>query len=254
MINDADKLEASRSVQLPAPCIFEVPDELRGLKASACTPRAVSIGPLHKDDEHLREDMENHKKGYMHSLFRRTRRSDETIEADVERAKNECVDAMLGVVEKARACYEASPELRAYDDVEFAEMLILDGCFLLELFYKSREEGFDDDSIFSNRLLYLDIIRDLVLLENQIPLFVLDELFDCTLKRIKGNPSSGDVYPSLTTFILDYFANLNIFEAIQMKKKGTSTSNCHILGLLHSCYLPSSEPPENNNEWQHIIK
>ncbi|KAK2980227.1 hypothetical protein RJ640_018334 [Escallonia rubra] len=247
MINDdVEKMKeaASRSVQPPAPCIFEVPDKLRELKASAYTPRAVSIGPLHKDDKHLRKDMEGHKKSYMHRLFRRTRRSDNAIADDVVKATKECVDAMLGMVDKARACYEASPELRGYDDVKFAEMLILDGCFLLELFYKFKMKEFDggDPTIFSNVLLHLDIVHDLVLLENQIPLFVLEELFDCTLKRIKGNPSSGDDYPSLTTFILDYFANLNIFEAIQMKKKGTSTSDRHILGLLHSCYRPS--PPQ----------
>ncbi|KAK3015509.1 hypothetical protein RJ639_005391 [Escallonia herrerae] len=255
MINDdAEKMNeaASRSVQPPAPCIFEVPDKLRELKASAYTPRAVSIGPLHKGDKHLRKDMEGHKKSYMHSLFRRTRRSDSTIEDDVVKATKECVDAMLGMVEKARACYEASHGF-CDDDVKFAEMLILDGCFLLELFYKFKEEEFADDAIFSNVLLHLDIIHDLVLLENQIPLFVLEELFECTLKRIKGNPLDDD-YPSLITLILNFFESLNIFEAIRMKKKDTPTSNRHILGLLHSCYRPSSAPQENNNEFQHIIK
>ncbi|KAK2979988.1 hypothetical protein RJ640_020014 [Escallonia rubra] len=251
MINeDAAKIHAAArgSVQLPAPSIFKVPNKLRKLKESAYTPRAVSIGPLHKDDEHLLKVIEEHKKSYMHSLFRRTRRSDETVEPDVVKAANECVDAMLGIVDRARASYAASHRLCDDDEVKFAEMLLLDGCFVLELLYKCKEEEFGGDPIFSNLLFHLDIIHDLVLLENQIPLFVLEELFECTLKRIKGYPSS------LTDLVLHFFKTLNIFEDIEMKKKDTTTSDCHILGLLHSCYRPSSAPQENNNEYQHINK
>ncbi|KAK2999634.1 hypothetical protein RJ639_022891 [Escallonia herrerae] len=252
MINaDAAKIHAAArgSVQLPAPSIFKVPDKLFKLKESAYTPRAVSIGPFHKDDKHLPKVMEEHKKSYMHSLFRRTRRSDETVAADVVKAATECVDAMLGIVDRARACYAASHRLCDDDEFKFAEMLFLDGCFVLELLYKYKKEEFGGDPIFSNLLFHLDIIHDLVLLENQIPLFVLEELFECTLKRIKGiNPSS------LTDLVLHFFKTLNIFEDIQMKRKDTTTSDCHILGLLHSCYRPSSALQENSNEYQHINK
>ncbi|KAK2996884.1 hypothetical protein RJ639_026306 [Escallonia herrerae] len=267
---DAARIHAAKiraaargSDQLPAPCIFKVPDKLRELKASAYAPRVVSIGPLHKDDKHLRKDMARHKKSYMHSLFRRTSRSDEAAEADVvkeaaeadavEKAANECVDAILGMVDEARACYEPSHELcDDDDDVKFAEMLILDGCFVLELLYKKKEREFNGDPIFSNVLVHLDIIHDLVLLENQIPFFVLEKLFDCTLKGINGNSSRQDP-PSLTNLILDFFETLNIFEDSPMKKNDITTSDSHILGLLYNCYRPS-DPQENNNEYHDICK
>ncbi|KAK2974715.1 hypothetical protein RJ640_007142 [Escallonia rubra] len=239
MIDDAKKLRGS--VQPSAPCIFKVPDKLRELKASAYTPRVVSIGPLHKDDEHLRKDMEGHKKSYMHSLFLRARSSDETVEADVKKVANDCVDAMLGIVDRARACYDASHGLCDKDDVEFAKMLTLDGCFLLELLYKYKKKEFGGDPIFSNVLQLLDIKHDLVLLENQIPFSVLEVLFECTLKQIEGNPSS------LTDLVLNFFESLNIVKDIQMKEKHTPTINRHILGLLHTCYRPSSAQQENNN-------
>ncbi|KAK3014890.1 hypothetical protein RJ639_008462 [Escallonia herrerae] len=238
------------SVQLPAPCIFEVPDKLRKLKASAYTPRAVSLGPLHKDDKHLqRRGMEGHKKRYMLSLFLRSMSTDEAVEAGIAKTEAMCVDAMLEMVDKARACYDASHGLCEDDDVKFAEMLILDGCFLLELFYKRKEEEeVGVDPVFSNQLLQLDIIHDLVLLENQIPFSVLEKLFECTLKRIKGNPSS------LTDLVLNFFEKLHLFGDIKVKKEVTPTSNRHVLGLLHSYYRPSSAQQENTKENELIIK
>ncbi|KAK2980224.1 hypothetical protein RJ640_018331 [Escallonia rubra] len=244
MIHDARERhdEPRGSVQPSAPCIFKVPDKLRELKPSAYTPRVMSIGPLHKHDKHLREDMKGHKMSYMLSLFLRTSSSVETVlEADVKKVENDCVDAMLGIVDWARACYDASPGLCDYDDdVKFAKMLLLDGCFLLELLYRYKEK-FGGDPIFSNVLLYLDIIRDLVLPANQIPLFVLEALFECTLKRIEGNSSS------LTDMVPDFFESLNIVKDIQTKARDTPTSKRQILGLLRSCYLPSSAQQENNN-------
>ncbi|KAK2993738.1 hypothetical protein RJ640_018359 [Escallonia rubra] len=143
MINEVHA-DPTGSDQPPATCIFKVPDELRELKASAYTPRVVSLGPLHKDDKHLHKGI-GHKKRYMHSLFLRSRSTDEAVEADKVKTENICVDAMLEMVDVARACYDASHGLCEDDDVKFAEMLILDGCFLLELFYKFKQLEFCDE-------------------------------------------------------------------------------------------------------------
>ncbi|KAK3005398.1 hypothetical protein RJ639_016931 [Escallonia herrerae] len=237
MINEDTAIHADPrgSVQLPATCIFKVPDELREPKASAYTPRVVSLGPLHKDDKHWHKGMDGHKKRYMHRLFLRSRSTDEAVEADIVKTENICVDAMLEIVDEARAYYDASHGLCEDDDVKFAEMLILDGCSQLELFYKVKiKEGFSDDPLLSNVLRQNNIIHDLVLLENQTPFLVLEKLFECTLKRIEVNPPS-----SLTVLVLDFFekAAVNIFGGTQMKKKDPPTSNHHVLGLLHSYLL-----------------
>ncbi|KAK3005403.1 hypothetical protein RJ639_016936 [Escallonia herrerae] len=242
LIDDGKKIhdELRGSVQPSAPCIFKVPDKLRELKASAYTPHVVSIGPLHKHDEHLREDMEGHKKSYMHSLFKRTTADDLATES---------VNAMLGIVDRARACYDKSTQgLCDEDDVKFAEMLILEGCFLLELLYKYKRRESPGDPIFNNVLLQLDIKHDLVLLENQIPFSVLEVLFECTLKRIEGNSTS------LTDMVPDFFESLNIVKDIQTKAKDTPASNRHILDLLHSHYRPSSAQQDNNRKNERIIK
>ncbi|KAK2980228.1 hypothetical protein RJ640_018335 [Escallonia rubra] len=247
MIHDARERhdEPRGSVQPSAPCIFKVPDKLRELKPSAYTPRVMSIGPLHKHDKHLREDMKGHKMSYMLSLFLRTSSSVETV-ADVEATPEyKCFNAMLKIVDRARACYDKSTQgLCDMDNVNFAEMLLLDGCFLLEFFYQE----FYGDAKISNVLLHYDIIHDLVLLENQIPLFVLEVLFECTLKRIEGNSSS------LTGMVHYFFESLNIVKDIQTKAKDTPASNRHILDLLHSRYRPSSAQQDNNRKNERISK
>lgn len=60
-------------------------------------------------------------------------------------------------------------------------MLVLDGCFVLELF-RGAAEGFSqlgyprNDPIFAMRGSMHSIQRDMIMLENQLPLFILDRL------------------------------------------------------------------------------
>ncbi|KAI8019585.1 UPF0481 protein [Camellia lanceoleosa] len=60
-------------------------------------------------------------------------------------------------------------------------MMVLDGCFVLELF-QGAVEGFKklgysrNDPVFAMRELTRSIQRDMIMLENQLPLFLLDRL------------------------------------------------------------------------------
>ncbi|KAI3676293.1 hypothetical protein L1987_85898 [Smallanthus sonchifolius] len=112
--------------------ICMVPDSLRKLNPHAYTPRIISIGPLHKDDAHLRA-MEEHKVTYMYRLFHRTVQS---TKKDMEQITRKCVQAILGSVTRARACY--APSFTCYDDSKLAEIMVIDGCFILELLYRPR--------------------------------------------------------------------------------------------------------------------
>ncbi|KAL9394179.1 hypothetical protein Peur_013464 [Populus x canadensis] len=80
--------------------------------------------------------------------------------------------------EKARSCYEGPIILSSN---EFVEMMVLDGCFVLELF-RGVAEGFKklgyprNDPVFVMRCSMYSIQIDMIMLENQLPLFVLDRL------------------------------------------------------------------------------
>ncbi|KAL4189492.1 hypothetical protein AMTRI_Chr08g207390 [Amborella trichopoda] len=116
----------------------------------AFTPRLVSLGPFDHGSPHL-QLMERHKRR---------------------------------VEQKLRACYEWPDELPGMESPKFLNMMLLDGCFLLELHRTTMDEdtsGYaDDDPVFGpKRADFTDNIGyDLAPLENQIPLLVLQTLLD----------------------------------------------------------------------------
>ncbi|MED6205370.1 hypothetical protein PIB30_016956 [Stylosanthes scabra] len=77
---------------------------------------------------------------------------------------------------------------------EFVEMLVLDGCFVLEILRGVAEkEGFEklgysnNDPVFSMNRWIHSIRNDMMMLENQLPLFVLERLLRLQLGRSKLN-------------------------------------------------------------------
>lgn len=217
--------------------ICMVPDSLRKLNTQAYTPRVVSIGPLHKEDEHLR-GMEEHKVTYVYRLFYRTK---QCLNWDMERVTRKCVQAIHGVVSRARACY--APSFTNYDDSRFAEMMVIDGCFILELLFKFNYGVAEGDPIFDNILVTHDIKNDLLLLENQIPFFVLEILFRLTVKLIlqkySETISRGLTFnDSLSDFVFCFFKDMNIINNSELTLTDKTAEHCHILGLFQSCYKP----------------
>ncbi|CAN6541893.1 unnamed protein product [Malus baccata var. baccata] len=87
------------------------------------------------------------------------------------------LDSIKEVEEKARACYEG-PVAMGLSSNEFVEKMVLDGCFVLELF-RGAAEGFKqlgyprNDPIFAMRGTMHSIQRDMIMLENQLPFFIL---------------------------------------------------------------------------------
>lgn len=70
-----------------------------------------------------------------------------------------------------------------------------------------------------------------MLLENQVPLFILDQIFQCTILTFK--PSI-----SLIAFIRPLLNLLNIFKADINTDHVSIGTNDHILSLLYQCYKP----------------
>ncbi|KAK3008730.1 hypothetical protein RJ639_013168 [Escallonia herrerae] len=218
--------------------IYRVPQKLRKLKESAYTPRIVSIGPYHKHDERLK-DMEDQKKSYTSSLLSRVIEPGQTTDAAIKEITNKILDKAAD----ARSCYAATHELD--DGVRFAEMLLVDGCFILELLYrrKNADHPQNGDPILGNTLVFLDVRHDLLLLENQIPIFVLQTLCDFNL-----------VQPyTLFDLIISFFGNMLNFE-LKIRKVLMTETAAHILGLLHDCYLPCDTAALERQNTSQIIK
>lgn len=182
VINIRERLEQARQEDVAGAwgklSIYRVPQCLREGDEKAYIPQTVSLGPYHRGKKRLR-NMERHKWRALYHVLKRTRQ-------DVKLY----LDSVKELEEKAAACYEGQIGLGSN---EFVEMMVLDGCFVLELF-RGVTEGFKqlgysrNDPVFAMRGSMHSIQRDMIMLENQLPLFVLDRLFglQCGLPDQRG--------------------------------------------------------------------
>ncbi|KAK9180290.1 hypothetical protein WN943_029498 [Citrus x changshan-huyou] len=117
--------------------IFRVPNQLRKINATAYEPEMLAIGPYHHGKDHLMA-FEEHKTRYLQNLLHRR---------SLNRSLSDYVTTLRALEEKARKCYGGSISL---DKEEFVEMMLLDGCFIVEIIRKNlrQESREDNDPIF----------------------------------------------------------------------------------------------------------
>ncbi|XP_020106742.1 UPF0481 protein At3g47200-like [Ananas comosus] len=151
--------------------IYRVPSCIKDLDPKAYKPQVVSFGPFHHGEAHL-QPMEEHKqRALMHFL----RRPNVPFEFD------DLVAAVYEVVQPLQDAYQKLEEVFSNKD-RFVELMIVDGCFMLEVIRVTAGRSSDyasNDPIFSRHgVLYTVpyIRRDMLMIENQLPLLVLEKL------------------------------------------------------------------------------
>ncbi|XP_066341915.1 UPF0481 protein At3g47200-like [Miscanthus floridulus] len=186
------------------PSIYRVPDRIKRGNTEAYRPKLVSMGPLHYGEADLMP-MEHHKK---EAVLQRIKRYGKPVQyvASIQEVVEELVGeydnldekwrtegqpvqeavsyrglftaGWFGVREKHCSWLEIYDRLQASEQAgrdEFVQMMVMDGCFLLE----SLERYFDyptGNPVFSYHgclTLYTAIQSDIVVMENQLPLLVL---------------------------------------------------------------------------------
>ncbi|GLT33112.1 hypothetical protein SLA2020_077250 [Shorea laevis] len=206
-------------------CIFKIPSILRRHNEEAFIPNAFSIGPFHHDKHNLR-DTQNIKLKYLEGLLTRT--------GNPKTMLRQCISEIKTKEKEARECYAEEIDM---SEEEFVEMLVLDGCFIIELLRKdaNQVQKDRDDPIFSMSCMLQFLYQDLILLENQIPWFVLECLFDLT-----SDPSRRK---SLVQLALEFFGNIFSSERLPVDSKlFTNQDINHILDLLRiSLVFPARE-------------
>ncbi|MED6138974.1 hypothetical protein PIB30_079527 [Stylosanthes scabra] len=145
-------------------CIYEVPYEIRRLNEDAYTPHLVSIGPLHHGDPKLLS-MEGHKKVYCQYFLKRSR----------EISLDNVVSCLRELEPRIRRSYSKNIELGVD---EFIKVILVDCGFIIELLIRYYNFMETDHDIIRKPWLLEKIRYDLLLLENQIPFFVLEKLWD----------------------------------------------------------------------------
>ncbi|OMO58371.1 hypothetical protein CCACVL1_25467 [Corchorus capsularis] len=224
-INQPPKL-LNESAGKRACCIFKVPQSLVGINENAYRPDIVSIGPYYRHEQHLAM-IQEHKWRFLRNIHVRGVRL------------NDLYRAINSKEEEIRECYSATIEHGSNDLVE---MMVLDGCFIIELFWnvhelKHRRRDELDDPILKMASVVPLIARDLLKLENQIPFFVLEKLIEPPILALGGN------HPSMKNLTLGFF-NYAVGRPNQMLQPHENLSCKHILDLfrLSMVPLPPSSP------------
>ncbi|CAO2142406.1 unnamed protein product [Urochloa humidicola] len=159
--------------------VFRVPPYLRAPNPVAYTPGLVAIGPLHAKDagERGRLHPENRLKvSYLDSLISRGYPSG----ASGHHAVIQSYVRLVATREReARAMY-AAEDVDDLTTKDFIEMLVLDGCFILEHLVNVAT-GREEPMLHAIPFGPVQLSVDLVLAENQIPFFVLIDLIGGTL-------------------------------------------------------------------------
>ncbi|KAL5786907.1 hypothetical protein ACOSP7_003856 [Xanthoceras sorbifolium] len=169
-------------------CIYRVPPKIRMLNESLYTPKMVSIGPFHHGSKELKA-MEEHKLRYLQHFLQRTYVSIE--------------DFLMFIKDKEtnlRNCYAETIE---FGSEEFVEMILLDGVFLIEILLRYIPEFNSVDRIFTRPGMLKDLVLDIMLLENQLPVFILEDLFKLANPALPGR-YNGYSLSQFTRFFFNY--------------------------------------------------
>ncbi|KAF8037699.1 hypothetical protein BT93_B0526 [Corymbia citriodora subsp. variegata] len=158
--------------------IFRVHHHLRKVNEKAYDPEILAIGRYQNGNDKFKF-MEEQKLRYLQQLLER-------------RNKGSINRYML-------AFRDWNSETINSNQENFLAMMLIDGCFIIELFRKCSNEKLSDkdDPIMHGCGIRTSIRRDLLLLENQLPLFVLSNLYDLT----KG----PDEHHEFSDFAVGYF-------------------------------------------------
>ncbi|XP_057723325.1 UPF0481 protein At3g47200-like [Arachis stenosperma] len=219
--------ETQPSLTTKSCCIYKVPHEIRQFNEDAYTPVLVSIGPLHHGNSRL-VTMEGHKQVYCQHLVGKS-----------EASLSDLVSCVQQLEPQIRACYSENIDLTAD---ELVKVIFIDCCFIIELFLRSYEHKTEDDDVILSKVWKkVRVQYDLILLENQVPLFVLEKIYNLAFA---SRLDSGR-FPSFMRLAADiYFSHFNT-QGVLLPAAGSSIA--HFTDLLRYFHLPPSHRIPSRN-------
>ncbi|XP_031736550.1 UPF0481 protein At3g47200-like [Cucumis sativus] len=236
--------------------IYRVPKQLCEMNPKAYAPQLISIGPFYYHAHKNLIANEQYKlQGFNNFLHRVNKMSLEQQERT--RSLNDLVKKAQSWVKEARNCYAESINM---NDEDFIKMMLVDGCFIVEFFildyeeYKEPHESLFPQiennvsmSFYKERI--PDIDDDLIKLENQLPFFVLQHLFDLIPKH-NDNPNC---FKQLTYKYLNmgWLENYEPSDILSIKPK-------HFIDFLSFYFVPHhrcehDQESSDMKEWNVII-
>ncbi|XP_028788674.1 UPF0481 protein At3g47200-like [Neltuma alba] len=221
--------------------ICRVPEKIRPAEDQGYSyrPQLVAMGPFHRGTSNDLQIHELTKWQFMRSLLAvRTQNNSLSVER--------CSKAVKGRGSIIRASYGEKIEM---GEEEFARMMLLDGCFLLELLLRLTEPKEPVEQKY-----VLQFLTDLTLLENQIPFIVLSTLSSTLLKLPDAaqRPGLPDPQHALSHHLFNEFklSPENIAKSLlecNDARADFSKGVYHFLHLIHLC-SPDPYPEEERRK------
>ncbi|KAJ6800610.1 UPF0481 protein-like [Iris pallida] len=211
------------------PTIFRAPASMRQADPDAYSPHVVSLGPYHRNSPALKP-MDGLKLRYLQKVLLRNPKA--PLEAYV-RLIQELEPA-------ARASYSEDIDM---DSHSFVEMLLLDGCFVVELLlmqldgrkheYEQHEDGeSEEDPILTTTWTMPLIESDMLMLENQIPFSVLRHVYDLATG---SDECCYSIVQLAQAFFNDYLPTDRL---VVPSEDFLFPKYFHLLHFFHSCIMP----------------
>uniref|UniRef100_A0A0D9ZTT1 Uncharacterized protein n=1 Tax=Oryza glumipatula TaxID=40148 RepID=A0A0D9ZTT1_9ORYZ len=258
--------------------LWRVPKHVRDINKEAYGPKFVCIGPYHRrrrgggdrdadeEEEERRLRVEKLKERYLDELLT------DVVgppHVDDHRAKRDEI-LLLCTLEIYRFYAEDQEYLRGMTDEEMVRMLLLDGCFIIKHIYNFAK-GYDEEELYATRWAPAQVRIDLGLLENQIPFFVLEEIFyhltPQKLQRKITRDIGGDddgmmmrmrqskrhkLLVMATWYMLEGWFFLPTRESIKLYEVIAKEEVHHLLHLLHLAHVVKVDeaPKSPPCEWQ----
>ncbi|XP_037468497.1 UPF0481 protein At3g47200-like [Triticum dicoccoides] len=239
------------------PTIYVVPKELTKKldynPQGEHMPVAVCLGRPYGSPGTQR--MENYKWRCVGQLIRRQRRCPLLEPERTAVLLDGCLTSMECLLPRIRASYSEDTIMtrREYPDKEVADIMLKDGCFILHRLLKyairakmeeaggSSDQFVDTDEdwaqVYGRCFVWQLVTRDLLLLENQIPFFVIQELFQQLMNE--------DEHEELLVT-----GSLRLFRSLRPQMLQRWSIECdQVHHLLHLFYLSVGFPP--NHRPQH---
>lgn len=213
--------------------IFNVPRSLVANNSNAYIPQQVALGPYHYWRPELYE-MERYKL----AAAKRTQKSLQSIKFQ------DLVDQLTKLEPNIRACYHKYLD---FGGETLAWMMVVDASFVLEFLhiYTVNSEGRVFRRVTSRMSHLIDcaggksahnaILRDMIMLENQIPLFLLRKILEF---QVSSSELADDMLLSMLVGlckVLSPFRLMVELSTIQL------TDHVHMLDFLYHLILPKSE-------------
>ncbi|KAI4969190.1 hypothetical protein ZWY2020_000104 [Hordeum vulgare] len=228
---DSGRLEAER---WEAQSIYLVPEWLKGNNSKEYRPQLVSLGPFHHGDPNLMP-MEEHKRRSLVQLIKRSKKP-----------LQDFITAVDDVVEELQGAYGMDLDVKWRNDKRsFVDMMLTDGCFLLEIISNHFLDYKSHDPVFSKRAIDRigSIIQsDMLLIENQLPLLLLKKILGVLLP------------PDYLQVEMDTKINLMVLEFLGREDEDLDMVNTrlrhHPLDLYHGCLTykeGATEGPEEES-------